>query len=163
MPVDDTAEPAEVPVTARQAAPRRRRSPRIHVPNGEATQSEEPAAAIDEVTVAAPEEVVDETPSEEGGDTGEEGAPAKKRTRRGSRGGRNRRKKPVGANGDGTPEEADVDGGDAIAAGSDGSPPDPAEAPGREAQPVPGGADPVDEEEAYVPMSEWIEDFDRRP
>jgi predicted RNA-binding protein with TRAM domain len=65
----------------------------------------------------------------------------KKRTRRGSRGGRKRRK--PSANGPAT-EAGD---GEAVAVAASESAPAGDEAPG---------------EEQYVPMSEWIEDFERR-
>jgi hypothetical protein len=100
--------------------------PRIHVPppDLEATDdADEPEPAVDAVAKVD----VAEAPAAEG-DT-----PAKKkRSRRGSRGGR-KRKKPATNEGDGT-------------AGSD--PPETAE---------PASDDEVAE---YVPMSEWIEDFD---
>ena len=75
----------------------------------------------------------------------------KKRTRRGTRGGRSRKRKPAPANGDGAGAAAEPDES-VPAVESDGEAPEPAvlepaEAPGA------GG---------YVPMSEWIDDFDRR-
>jgi hypothetical protein len=63
----------------------------------------------------------------------------KKRTRRGSRGGRKRRKTPT--NGQPTSAEAE----------------EPADAPAEAVAIVD-----APEAEEYVPMSEWIEDFDRR-
>jgi len=77
-------------------------------------------------------------------DGGEAPATPKKRTRRGTRGGRNRKRKPASANGDGATAPAD----EAVDAPSPAEPAD--------AEPVEAGAS------AYVPMSEWIEDFDRR-
>jgi hypothetical protein len=68
------------------------------------------------------------------GDAPEDGAAPKKRTRRGSRGGRNRRKRPASTPaGEETPEapEADVQ------------------------------ASPDEGDTAYVPMSEWLDDFGR--
>ena len=71
-----------------------------------------------------------------------DGQSPKKRTRRGSRGGR-KRKKPAAAAADGKPGEVEDDA---------------------EATPIAVVADPEPETESpeYVPMSEWIEDFDRR-
>jgi hypothetical protein len=92
---------------------------------------------------------------------------AKKRTRRGTRGGRNRKRKPAAANGDAATgaEATDAEGTDAEAAATE--PITPAEAPVPEPEAAPRRApEPVDaaapSEEGYVPMSEWIEDFDRR-
>jgi ribonuclease G len=114
----------------------RRPSPRIHVPAPDlALAPDEAAAAVSEPSgetdaTATPEEVV-----------AADGQPPKKRTRRGTRGGR-KRKKPTAAS------------GDAEQAG-------PTEAAKTEptGAPVAVVADPPAE---YVPMSEWIEDFDRR-
>jgi predicted RNA-binding protein with TRAM domain len=75
--------------------------------------------------------------AEEASEAGEalDGQPKRKRTRRGSRGGRRRRKPPASDNGQQVEESSD----------------EPA-------------VTPEDEEPGYVPMSEWIEDFDaRRP
>ncbi len=140
--------PVEKPATPK------RRAPRIHVPDDGAT---------DEST--EPETAVEETPSAADGDG--DGAATRKRTRRGSRGGRNRKKKATAAvNGDGA-EPAGATEPDAaetaaveLEANGDGAPQErepsevaveatdaPAESPG---------------EAGYVPMSEWIEDFDRR-
>jgi ribonuclease E len=115
--------------------PPRKRTPRIHVPAAE--PSEQPA-----------EEVLAEAQSENGGVTSEQpsardgaGAP-KKRTRRGSRGGRGRKPKAAAP--------AETDGASPATDGP--SPLAPvtetvtvAEAPA----------------EGYVPMSEWIDDLDR--
>ena len=78
----------------------------------------------------------DEPTSGEVSENGEGAAPARKRTRRGSRGGRNRKRKP--------PATADGETG-ALATAEPG----PADGP-RDA----GEAD------AYVPMSEWIDELD---
>jgi ribonuclease G len=122
-----------------------RPAPRIHVPpsdleprrseEGEADASAEPAAAAAATNG-----------SEEEAETAEEGAgvaaPKRKRSRRGSRGGRNRRK-PGSA--DATAEAGSEPHG------GDGATPDGAPA-----------AVVVDEQPEYVPMSEWIDDFDGR-
>ncbi len=107
-----------------------RAAPRIHVP----------AADLALVPDApAPADV--EPESSEPGDEPEPGAATdgqtpKKRTRRGTRGGR-KRKKPAAAAGDQTEPEA-------------------------ETERVPVSVTPDAEPAEYVPMSEWIEDFDRR-
>ncbi len=116
---------------------RKPRPPRIHVPA--------PDIAIeDEQTLVAAEQTEDaETESEADTAAAVDGQPAKKRTRRGSRGGRKRRK-PAAADGG-------SDANDATSA------PETAEA--AVAEPLATAeAEPAE----YVPMSEWIEDFDRR-
>jgi ribonuclease G len=133
-------EPALAKSGSTPAATRaRRRQPKIHVPaevaetpSGDGSPVElatEPEAQQAAVTVgedASTPEAVD-------------GTPPKKRTRRGTRGGRNRKKKPAAINGAGEPA---VDGEGAAV---------PAETSADRGEPE------------YVPMSEWIEDFDRRP
>jgi ribonuclease G len=120
----------------------RRPAPRIHVPAPDlAVAQDEAVVAVAEPSgetdgTASPEEVVVT-----------DGQPPKKRTRRGTRGGR-KRKKPAAASGGGEQSE----------------PAESAEPSEVEAEPA---AVPVaviaDEAPAeYVPMSEWIEDFDRR-
>ncbi len=138
--------PAEKPVP-------KRRAPRIHVPDD---------GAADEST--EPETAVVEEPSEGDGD----GAAPRKRTRRGSRGGRNRKKKTTAAvNGDGAePSEAgEPDAAETAAVqletNGDGAPPEPA--PKEVAVEAADASAGTPDEAGYVPMSEWIEDFDRRP
>jgi ribonuclease G len=130
---DDVPATEDVPAVA--AAPSRQRTPKIHVPD-----DDDAAGVGDEVEEAAEP---DTAPPTDG-----DGTPARKRTRRGSRGGRNRKKKAVAAaNGDGAADGAT-----------------PADADDAEVPPVPAAAvgEAVDDA-GYVPMSEWIEDFDRRP
>ena len=138
------AEPTEPPEVPKPAAPKPRtrkpRQPRIHVPAAElgAPADAVPAggdgAAQPQVEPAAG--AADGPPTDGDGD----GSPPRKRTRRGSRGGRNRRKKPVAVEGGSTdvPAEAGV----AVEV----------EAPAETA---------TSDDEGYVPMSEWLEDFDR--
>ena len=116
--------------------PTPRPKPKIHVPPPDVELEEEPIAA----GVAAPAEPDSATETKLDGEASADGPPKRKRSRRGSRGGRKRRK-PV-ADGD-QPE------------------PDVVEDP---AGVRPHGSDPATEEAApeYVPMSEWIEDFDSR-
>ena len=147
----------------------RRRKPRIHVPDDGtapgrdgaprevATDMRQPPAE------AAPAEEPTEAPGPEvpeGDEATHEAAP-KKRTRRGSRGGRGRKKKVAAANGDGSEASGADAGGAEASSGEDGGAEPTLEEPPVEEEvvaPVPGeGAD------GYVPMSEWIEDFDRRP
>jgi ribonuclease E len=100
-----------------------RPAPRIHVPSPDLE-----VAATDAV-VEAPAETTDDIVEVEA--VGVDGQPKKKRSRRGSRGGRKRRKPAVN--------------------GAEEAP----------ASDEPGEAEPVaDTAPAYVPMSEWIEDFD---
>jgi ribonuclease G len=154
------AAPPDRDTTAEKTPAPRRRKPRIHVPEdgaaaGEGAEPEPEPAAASEPAVAEPTTETADTEPDAGGPAEGDGAAARKRTRRGSRGGRNRKKKPAAAtNGDGAaaPQEAAED--EASAPASNGGPeaaPEPAEAP----------ASPPDDP-GYVPMSEWIEDFDNR-
>jgi ribonuclease G len=92
--VPEAAEPAAAD-GGKPARPRKARTPKIHVPTAELD-----GARDDE---QAPEEVPAPAPVEAAAAVADDAAPAKKKTRRGSRGGRNRKKKPaaVSANGDG--------------------------------------------------------------
>ncbi|MEX2612446.1 MAG: Rne/Rng family ribonuclease [Gaiellaceae bacterium] len=120
----------------------RKPAPRIHVPMpdlaDERVATEEPIT-VSEAQPASVREIQAETATDTETDTeiddldvAADGPPKRKRARRGTRGGR-KRKKPA-ANGDGEV------GGDV----------DVAEAPVAVADPAPA---------EYVPMSEWIEDF----
>ena len=93
--------------------------PRIHVPDP--TLGQEP-----ELPASEPVSADGNSQSEDG-----EAPKPRKKTRRGSRGGRNRRKKPVAADANG----------------------------GRETTPA---ANPEPVSDAYVPMSEWIDEVDGR-
>jgi predicted RNA-binding protein with TRAM domain len=136
-------EPTAKTTTAKApAAPRppRRRTPRIHVPDAPAEEvdaeapSEEPDAASSN---GEPEEAASAAPADAAPDTG---APPKKRTRRGSRGGRNRKRKtPVGTEG----------GEEGAVVTAEPEPSSPAEA-----------SAPAEREDGYVPMSEWIDELE---
>jgi predicted RNA-binding protein with TRAM domain len=136
----------------------RKKPTTIHLPPDElgkprTTEESQPAAAeaepvSDTETPETPE--TPEAPSENGGE------PRKKKTRRGSRGGKNRRKKPAGAT-----------AAAAAAASENGSEPDPEPEAAEELDPV---LEPEPEPEAetqaaqeedwgYVPMSEWGDEF----
>jgi ribonuclease E len=152
----------------------KRRAPRIHVPTtdlGEPAKeprsrpkparvqpaAEEPTAA--ETAVVADLEVDGDQPADLDPETGE--PKPKKKTRRGSRGGRNRKRKPAGA-----------------AAGENGvEPTDEAEAEGEvdrlELEPAPEAVRTPDDNgrpeeqepdggqsDDYVPMSEWLDDIE---
>ena len=117
------AKPAEAEATE-EGAPAEAAEPKIHVPDptlGREADGEEPEPAAAEA----------EAPSEDG-----EAPKPRKKTRRGSRGGRNRRKKPVAAS---------ANGSDPVA----GAEPAAAEQP-----------EPASDE--YVPMSEWIDEVEAR-
>ena len=92
----------------------------------------------------APDGPDDEAPAVEVA-LGPDGQPKRKRSRRGSRGGKKRRK-PAAANGDAEASASDEPAADEPAA---------------EAQ-LPEEAVGDGEPPAYVPMSEWIDDFDPR-
>jgi ribonuclease G len=144
-----------------------RATPTIHIPPPDL------GAAADEVEAdgaeAAPEpeaEVVGEAETEAeteteavAEDAEADGQPKKKRTRRGSRGGRRRRKPATnGAGTDTEGEDAENGTADEIV---DDEPVAEAVAPDEPETAEPETAEP-DQAEEYVPMSEWIEDFDSR-
>ncbi len=172
-------------------APPRRRTAKIHLPDDGRPDNGAPPAeiiheAIADVVVDGDDADAGDDAEPDGAAAAEDGAPApKKRTRRGSRGGRNRKKKPAAAGSTepgsvaGTvPAEGDVlDEGEERDPGSDGhgvledgpeaaddapaSPVVVAVVPDEEApEPVEVGADAAPD--GYVPMSEWLDDFDRR-
>jgi ribonuclease G len=140
--------------------------PRIHVPHADLGSDE---AAADEA-LAEPEAAEIEV-SENGAEP-----KARKKTRRGSRGGRNRKRKTAAAQSNGDVEAPGAEPDDAVRAE-----PVPAEAVPAEAVPaeeVPAEAVPAearrgeepaaeepqaaeDGDAGYVPMSQWIEDFER--
>ena len=146
--------------SAVKAAPApRRRAPRIHVPEDELTATAPASRSGSRRPPAAKPAVVAEdeplAPAEPQGDDGAPdgevaestqgetqadgtGAPVKKKTRRGSRGGRNRRKKPVG-------EGASVDG--AAADGVDAADVEPSAVDAESAV-----AESVEAEEASAPV-----------
>jgi ribonuclease G len=146
---DDGAEPAAVAEPAQKPAekpaPRRKPAagPRIHVPDESIGRD---GAAAEEIVAAAVSDNGVEAPSEDG----TEAPRPKKRTRRGSRGGRNRKKKP------------------ASATAENGSEPTAGAEPERrsEPKPEPVAAAPTQTENTasegadweYVPMSQWDDD-----
>jgi ribonuclease G len=160
------------------APARRQRAPRIHVPGDGAEvtvkrDSRAAAPAADGALTDTGEADVPGVGTAEAVD-GEMPAP-KKRTRRGTRGGRNRRKPAVaaangdGADGDGHDEGAQVDArleeAPAHEVEIDVSRPEPEAAddePAREDVKAPVGvAAKESAPEGYVPMSEWLDDFNR--
>ena len=120
--------------------PARKRTPKA-APQAEQAQSEE----------AQPEEPAEAVAEEPAAEDGEEPKP-KKKTRRGSRGGRNRKKTGAAA---GAGAAAAGTGAEAAAAGENGSTPADAE-PAAEAST--NGGEPASDD--YVPMSEWLDDLD---
>jgi ribonuclease G len=122
-----TVEPSEAPVEQRVT---------IHLPSDELGREDEAVA-----------EVAAETPSENGA-----AAVAKKKTRRGSRGGKNRRKPGTGVAGSNgaqqvepasaEPESVEADRGEVAAV----------------EEPATNGA--PDDDWGYVPMSEWVDELD---
>ena len=97
--------------------PARRRAPRIHVPDGDRPSANGADAAIS--SPVAPDPVLTDPTQDEPTGAGADvevtadaepgGAPVKKKTRRGSRGGKNRRKRPAGEAA-GTADEASATG-----------------------------------------------------
>jgi hypothetical protein len=168
LPADADVSPVAVDGREAVAEPPARRAPKIHVPSGDAAAAE---GAVSDDTVApgaaaaAPEE----------GSAGDEAVDeddrpptaAKKRTRRGSRGGRNRKKKPAATNGDGVSPDTDVETAavaeTATAVETLGEPVEPQANGDPDGAPVTTAEPTYGSEGGYVPMSEWIGDFDRRP
>ncbi len=119
----------------------RKPTPRIHVPAPEvAVQAEadpeppsEPAAELGAVA----------DPGADGAAAAADGQPKRKRSRRGTRGGR-KRKKPGEPTANGAGEDPDT-------------------ATAAEAEPEVAVAVAEEQPTEYVPMSEWLEDFDSRP
>jgi ribonuclease G len=120
---------------ASEDAPEPPKAVTIHVP-GEDLGREDAVEAVDE-PAAEPEAG---GPEAEAGPDGTEAPKPKKKTRRGSRGGRNRKKKPAAASQNGA-EAA----------------PGPEDAP--EAEPASGDGDGDFE---YVPMSEWLDEIETK-
>ncbi len=157
--VEATGEAEPAPEDAAAPAPKKPRAPRIHVPAVDLDGAREDGATLDAPADGAEPAEAETSEPGEGEGEGEAAAPAKKKTRRGSRGGRNRKKKPaaavVGANGVpaeledpetglAEPEVSTAEGNGAV---------EPV------ARPV---ADPVGEPttDDYVPMSEWLDEID---
>jgi len=131
--VEDEPEPMQEEVAEAEVSPARRKTrPKIHVP---------PADLATEVEAVTSEEPLPGAGDGEAEETAADGKPARKRTRRGTRGGRRRRK--AAANGDQPGAEAE---------------PDAIEAPESADIEAPESADAAE----YVPMSEWIADFESR-
>jgi len=99
----DGAEPAAPPITAEALAEKPTRARRSRIAKPEEPKAEEPKA---EAVAEEPDE--SEEPTEEG--AAEEAPKPKKRTRRGSRGGRRRKKKPAEAKAEAAPAEAAENG-----------------------------------------------------
>ncbi|MFL5943784.1 MAG: ribonuclease E/G, partial [Gaiellaceae bacterium] len=128
---------AETQGAAEEAAVEPSRGVTIHVPGDElgregAVEAEQPAAAEPKPTEPEPEPGSADEPVMAEADA-EEAPKPKKKTRRGTRGGRNRKKKPA---------TAAQNGGEASA-----------EAPPEEPQSENGDFD-------YVPMSEWVDELE---
>jgi ribonuclease G len=112
----------------------------IHVP-GEELGRKGGAAHVEEAPSPEPEapaESATETDGEAAPEGAEEASKPKKKTRRGSRGGRNRKKKPAPASPNGSEATAEAE-----------KPTEPEESPSENG------------EFEYVPMSEWADDLDR--
>ncbi len=110
----DAAAPAEPPITAEALAekPTRARRSRIAKPEEPKAEAVEVEAVAEEPEIVEEPEIEEPEPAEEG--EAEEAPKPKKRTRRGSRGGRRRKKKPA----DGAAEAAPAEGA------GNGQPPD---------------------------------------
>ena len=195
------AEPAgdAGPADPAKLTQKRRRAPRIHVPidpEQVGTAPEVIQAAFVEIAAEPVDDPADlgaddgdgsEAPAADG-ENGDGAATVKRKTRRGSRGGRNRRKKPPGSGEAATVDEldgADLNGvsdgrikGAEESADTHGDTAPAAAVESKHVAPVASAKQPVvdqapatdsgDQGEApaatdgYVPMSEWADDFDRR-
>jgi ribonuclease G len=133
--------------------PRRPRTPKIHVPVGDGKAANgdvvAPAAAALEGTVDVPATDGASPPDEK----------PKPKTRRGSRGGRNRRKKPAGA-ATGVPAPDGI-GAAEVNGQPDGTHDAPRESGPTVAEPVAPASGVAPADTGYVPMSEWLDDLDR--
>jgi ribonuclease G len=118
---------------ASEEAPEPSRGVTIHVPGDELGRDGKPEPAEEAPAATDPDAAEEPTTAE----AAEEAPKPKKKTRRGSRGGKNRKKKPATASQNGTESAAD------------------AESPA-EAEPTSSNGD-FD----YVPMSEWADELDR--
>ncbi len=165
-------------------APRQRRTSRIHVPGDPAAAPVSPEV-IQEATAGMAVEVLepvtetnlegDPEASPAGSDDGEGSPVVKRKTRRGSRGGRSRSTKPaaadaevgsepdvaaiedVGVEGDGVSSASAIEIPEADSGAADKGPAVVAQVPDAEIPPRDESND-----AGYVPMSEWLGDFDRR-
>jgi len=156
-PEGETPEPAASKPAARGGV-------RIHVPGDDLGRDEDAADVA--APAAEPAGAEAEAPSENGT------APAKKKTRRGSRGGKNRRKRTAAAgatNGAEPATEAEpdvVDAPEELEALDEPEAPEPVADPEPELEPVQAAvpaekppADDAEDEWGYVPMSEWGDDL----
>jgi ribonuclease G len=149
----------EAATTAAPSKDGRRAAPRIHIPASDPTPEpepvpDEPGAAEPVVTEALQQDAAEGAGATESAPEAAGGqAAAKKRTRRGTRGGRKRKKPATAAAADGA-EATDAEDAEQVVAVAEPKP-----AP---ASADPDASDPDAEPAEYVPMSEWIEDFDRR-
>jgi ribonuclease G len=145
---ESESEPEQAAEPAPEPRPERLKSPRIHVPEPDLGREDEA-----------------ESDGEAGGET-----PKKKPTRRGSRGGRNRKRKPAVASTNGAEAETDLEPTiepEPVAADVAPESPEPEPEPepaAEESEPEPeqpstNGDEHDDSEWTYVPMSEWGDDF----
>ena len=151
----------DAPATPKPRPPRppRQRTPKIHVPTDDLVAA----------NGAAPVETPAEAGAEESVDGAAEPGPTKPKTRRGSRGGRNRRKKPAGtatgaAEANGAADSEVTEGAHIDEAPDAGRSGESAVEPTAEPVPVAVVAKPAVDASAdggYVPMSEWLDDLDR--
>jgi hypothetical protein len=162
---EPTVDGAATDVRAQQPKPRAKpkpkpRPPKIHVPPSEHEAEEDADVAATAVTpepdlavgVAADGDVLTASGVAGEGEVSADGQPKRKRSRRGSRGGRKRRK--PAANGDqGDSDRAAVAAEPAVSVSVADTDAEPA------AEPAASADDATPE---YVPMSEWIGDFDSR-
>jgi ribonuclease G len=133
------------------------RSVTIHVPGEDLGKPEEAAeepAPEEPSAEETSDEVLDESGRESAASQTTDTATPKKKTRRGSRGGRNRKKKPAGATA--------AQNGDS----PDGAEPEPEPEPLQREEPEPeqqqeaSGNGDQDGDFDYVPMSEWLDEID---
>jgi hypothetical protein len=145
----DDAAAADVPATMQK------RAPRIHVPTADLdeptkpTRSRAKAAAVETAVTADIEVDADPVALDSENVDPETGEPKpKKKTRRGSRGGRNRKRKPT------TVDAAGENGAEPAAETPVEAEAEVARVPDANGRPDEQGSD------DYVPMSEWLDDIE---
>ncbi|MDX6479956.1 MAG: ribonuclease, partial [Gaiellaceae bacterium] len=160
---DEAAAPVKKKTRRGSRGGKNRKKPTtIHIPGddlGQKPEATEPAEIPTEAP-AEPEPVAETAEDEPEGEApveGDEAAPPKKKTRRGSRGGKNRKKKPAVAT-NGSEPEADAE--------PDSEPESELELePEHEAEPEPEPAlesASTNDDWGYVPMSEWADEIESR-
>jgi ribonuclease G len=168
----DAEAEAEPVVETEPDAPARARAVTIHVPGDDLGRPAQEAAEPAATEPAEPVEETGEAPAEAAGVATPDGQPKKKRTRRGSRGGRKRKKPSAAASENGASPEAEAEDElddepetevvEIEAVESEAEPVEVAaiEEPEAPTVPEPSANGDSGDEWGYRPMSEWLDDID---